>query len=374
MILWIEGKAFSPDQISEIEKLEVSNDWLMSVISFLKFWYSDARYFEAKTSGSTSEPKTIQISRDQLIISAESTIRHFAFSSETDGLVSCISARHVGGFMVLVRGILANLDVWILPPKSSPLPISDQMLMARKWFISVVPIQLENMSVLPELLHASSFWKGILVGGAGLSSTQQKSATAFQCPVFQSYGMTETVSHIAVRQISTTVDFPFEVFPGTVIRKNELECLEIKSKLTNNQWLTTNDMVDIESDSTFRFLGRIDDVINSGGLKINPIQVSTAIDKFLKNPAILFHVLGIPDTVYGQKVVVIFQETPSLMSLEYNNLMQFLKSEIGSPYLPKAIFQMEGIPLLPNLKLDKQLLINLLQEKKPVWEASNPKS
>jgi O-succinylbenzoic acid--CoA ligase len=157
MKLQIEGQALDPGEfIIKAESGRVES-YLLPVLAFLKFWLSDLEYFESKTSGSTSAPKVIRISRQQIEASANMTINRFALDPKKDGLVLCLSAEHVGGFMVLARGLIGNLDVQILNPTSDPKFFID-LSPHRTWFISLVPLQFHFLLRHPDVKKITGNW------------------------------------------------------------------------------------------------------------------------------------------------------------------------------------------------------------------------
>lgn len=371
MLLWIEDHSYEPTDFEAIHALSLDRPWLVPVLAFLRFWLSDQSEWRAQTSGSTSAPKTISISRSKIEGSASATVRYFSLMPETDGLILCLSAQHVGGFMVLARGLLAGLDVWILEPSSNPIPERSVLLKFRSWFISVVPMQLAAISNSENLLKESINWKGLLLGGAALSSTHIKQAQAFRCPVYQSYGMTETVSHIAVRQIRPDFsnETPYSVLPGIEIKVDESACLAIKGEVTGFDWLQTHDRVTILNQTQFLYLGRVDDVINSGGLKMDPNQLKTMYMDAVVWDEDEFHVVALHDEKLGQKVVVVFQnQRERFDSAQLERDLMNLSQNVASVYLPKAIYWVENFPQTATFKLDRPALTQQLAHLQPVWE------
>ena len=373
MKLWIDEQPYSPTDFDSIRRLSLEKSWLVPVADFLEFWFSDQAEFKTQTSGSTSSPKSIHISRARIVASAKATLDYFQFSSESDGMILCLSARHVGGFMVLARGLLADIDVWILEPSSKPIPEDSPMLSYKKWFISLVPMQLEVFQDSERLQKASELWKGILLGGSSLSSLNISQTRFLRCPVYQSYGMTETVSHVAIRQILSDLEQenPYTLLPGVDIDTDENERLMIKGAVTDFEWLQTNDRVKIVSPNAFFYLGRADDMINSGAIKMDPILLKKMYLRVFDWPDESVQVLGIPDETLGQKVVLILgtqfgSQLPDLKYLEAKVLE--LSSAIDSIFLPKAIYSVPDFPLTATFKIDKPALAQQVALLQPIWQ------
>ncbi|HRH34820.1 MAG TPA: AMP-binding protein [Catalimonadaceae bacterium] len=356
MTLWIDGRPFNSKDFRGLQKLIPQRPDLEDVVSFLKFWYSDVESWVVQTSGSTGIPKSVPILRAQMISSARLSLFHFGFSSKADAFLLCISTRFVGGFMVLVRAFLSGLDVWVEPPSSKPMKKMPPLALERNWFLSVAPLQLDYLSKQPQIRAASRNWKGILVGGASLSKSQLDSAQLFACPVYHTYGMTETVSHIAVSQVNgstTESGSVFQVLNGIQIRQNENQCLEVRGEPTQNQWVTTRDRVEFLSEGRFRVLGRLDRVINSGGLKVDPDWIKEKLLELKPNIGFPFEIIGIPDEILGQKVILVFEKTDSdYLPVDWQNLFQNLDNSIDPRLIPKEIIGVPEIPMLENYKVN----------------------
>jgi O-succinylbenzoic acid--CoA ligase len=216
-----------------------------------------------------------------------------------------------------------------------------------------------------------------LLGGAPIQDSNELNLKSLQCPVYQSYGMTETVSHIAIRNIykpKNVIDIksqPFVILPGIEIRQNEQNCLKVKGAVTNQEWIQTNDLVKILDEKSFFFLGRVDDVINSGGLKINPIEIKSLLETVLFKQVLEFQILGIADQNLGEKVVLAFEinENPEFQSEQFWPLVfEKLAEQIDSRLLPRSVFGLHQLPKTDNMKFDKPKLRLLIKDSRPIWE------
>lgn len=378
MRLWIEGSPYDPASFAELEMAAEKLDHLVPVLAFLRFWFSDQHEWTTYTSGSTSEPKPIRISRHQLECSARLHLNYFNPDPETVGLVLCISARHVGGFMILVRALMANLDVLILAPASNPIP-AEGLPSFRKWFLSMVPMQFYRLLEFEHLPAITKNWAGILLGGAPVSEKFRKAISSLSCPVFHSYGMTETVSHIAVRQIHPSenqdfVDIGFDLLPGIKIRLNENSCLAISGSVTDNEWIQTNDEAVLLSPTRFLLLGRSDHMINSGGLKIHPDSVASLVLSLIPETHPEFDVLGLPDPVLGQRVVLVFYAGDSGQfrlfweKADWERMILHVADPANRRILPKAVFTLPSRPVTASQKTDFPVIRAALAAASPFWE------
>lgn len=367
MRLWVEGQVIEGKDFKELHLLSGNRSDLNPLIDFLSFWYSDKESFTLLTSGSTGIPKPIVLHRQAMLASAARTNAYFHWDSSVgDAWLLCISSRFVGGLMVLVRAWFTGADVWLEAPSTQPLHQSGLQLPPKKWMLSIAPLQLDFLATQPELLKSSATWKGILVGGGPLSETQRLLASRFACPVFHSYGMTETYSHIALARLNGPEPMDlgcFQPLSGIQIRTNEENILEVCADITDNQWLKTNDRVQLFENGNFQVLGRSDRVINSGGLKIDPAAVKKQIAKEFPVGSAQFEIMGLPDNKLGQRLVLVYE----IYSIENQELW----NEIVARFVPETHPQlrlrqcigMERFPLLANLKIDFSRLQKMAAEK-----------
>lgn len=362
MTLWIDGRSVDAQDFGEIEKLIPKRPDLVEVLRFLKFWYSKDTSWDVLTSGSTGVPKSVSISRAQMLASARLSIKYFNFSPQTDGLLLGISVRFVGGFMVLVRAFLLGIDVWLEPASSRPFSGSGVDFGNKRWFLSMAPLQLDFMTSQPQIVLASKNWKGILFGGSALTKSQMAALSVFHCPVYHSYGMTETVSHIGIARVNGSEKDPvsvFQVLDGIQVRTNENQCLEIKGEPTGNMWIHTRDRAEILSKDRFRILGRLDRVINSGGLKADPDWIKACILDLNPDLDDSFEIIGIPDELLGQRIILVFEsQSEKLNQLNWTDLFIKLGQHMDPRLVPKSVVSIPQIPLLENFKVDYPMVQN----------------
>lgn len=324
-------------------------DFEKSIQDFYFRWENQS-HFSFKTSGSTGKPKMIQFSKEEIIESANRT-NAFINTSPEDFALLCLPIEFIGGAMVLIRAIVGNYSVILLDPKenlindfkSLSVPIQIASFLPNQWhYLSQNTAMLEKV-----FIHA----KGVIIGGAGFPDHLLESTKKLHFPVYSSYGMTETISHIALRKISPNYSDYYQVLPKITIRSNLDQTLEIK--LQNEQkWISTNDLVEFKSDKLFKILGRKDFIINSGGLKINPMDLENILNQILKqnNLSILYFFYPKKDLKYGE-VLGLALEINKDMALE-NSLLEGFKSKLENKYLPKEIIFIEKFQRTWNGKIN----------------------
>lgn len=315
--LILNNKPFSIEQLAKAPPLNQTglSDYEKRVLRFCQQWLSGQETFTLNTSGSTGKPKAITITRDQMATSARLTGRALGLRPGDRALV-CLSADYIAGLMMLVRGFELGLHLTIISPTSNPLAqFSAEVILD---FTAFVPLQLQEiLTHSPHRVTILNRMKGILVGGAPISIALQAQLQQVTAPIYHTYGMTETVSHIALKRLNgpRASDY-FIPFAGVKLGLDERGCLTIKSPLTGGEKLHTNDLVELRPDGSFIWLGRIDNVINTGGMKVQVEKVETALEKFLyqyQNGAYAgrrFFVGPLRHPRFGQAVVAVIEGQP----------------------------------------------------------------
>ncbi len=265
---WFEAAAMASGQaVARWQELGVPP----AVQSFLKTWFSSDEAIVAHTSGSTGPPKPIALSRDQMIASAQLTALHFGFQPAQRVLLP-LSADFIAGKMMLVRAMVSGLDVYTALPTQRP----DLLFPTQNFaFTPLVPAQLFAMLQA----GASTAALGtILLGGSDLSSDLRALLPQMgEQELWQGFGMTETVSHIALRQLHPVYQNTYTPLPGLLVQSDESGKLQVWGATTQYRWLQSNDVIALKPDGSFKWLGRADHVIISGGHKIHPEQLEAKL-------------------------------------------------------------------------------------------------
>ena len=276
----LNGTAYSRQQLLDGCAHTQGSDYERRVLQFCQQWLAGQETFTLQTSGSTGQPKAIQLTRAQMVTSAHWTGQALGLRSGDRALV-CLSVAYIAGMMMLVRGFELGLQMTVIEPVSRPLAPFPPTV--RFDFTAMVPLQLhETLRGAPHESAILDRMQAVLIGGAPISLALEEHSQRVQAPLYHTYGMTETVSHIALRRFNgsqrSNCFIPFdEVRLGVDARG----CLTITSALTRGETLQTNDLVELQTDGSFRWLGRIDNVINSGGVKVHIEQVERAMEAWL---------------------------------------------------------------------------------------------
>ncbi|MEQ8358114.1 MAG: AMP-binding protein [Cytophagales bacterium] len=324
------------------------------VFDVIRDWKEGRPFFKFKTSGSTGAPKDLEISRERILKSAQKSIKFLNLHSGLTALLA-LKLDYIAGFMVLIRALEAGMDLHYFPPSSDPF---EKLNPHKNYFAALVPLQVHS------LLHKKYDLKNfhsILIGGAALNYDLKKKLETLHYPVYESYGMTETVSHIALKKLNQKDKSDrFKILENVEIDIDERSCIKIKADVTNNCWIKTNDIVEIHSKYEFSLLGRIDDVINSGGIKIYPLQLEELIQE--KADGLLEHkefvISSKPDELLGEKAVLVI-EGKSPYDEYVDELLDSLTG-IQRYLIPKEIVFLNKLPRTNSGKIQRKGVINAL--------------
>lgn len=317
--------------------LTENKDTVSDFKGFLDIWNGESNTIRQESSGSTGSPKLIEIPKWRMKASAEMTGDFFELDKMNSSLL-CISPKYIGGKMMIVRSVLYNLELTIADVSSNP--IKD--LTKKMDFAAMVPLQVDT--ILDETPEKLDLIKYLIIGGAPVSLNLEKRLQSRKCMAFSTYGMTETVSHIALK-ILDNQNAPFKAIGETSFKENDGELI-IHSPQLKIKALYTNDIVELIDEHQFQWRGRKDFVINSGGIKIHPEKLEEKIkNKILEDD---FIVSSTSDVTYGEKVIIICEEGI------FNKIQQLVNNWCFDRYTkPKEIFIIEKLPLTKSGKIDR---------------------
>lgn len=273
-----------------------NSDLLAQAFAFWKNWIDEEKVMYVQTSGSTGTPKTIALEKKNMSLSADKTLNYFQLTKGDKALL-CLSMETIAGKMMLLRSILGELELEIIAPTSNPLLHLDKAID----FLAIVPLQLETcLDESPEKLHLV---KHIIVGGAPLSEKVIDKLKAKKLTVYQTFGMTETISHIALKKTGFDATTTYEALSGIQFLENDGKLL-IDYPAFFDAPLETNDIIQLVDSTHFEWLGRADFIINTGAVKLNPEQIESKISHLIP---CAFIVTSIPDERLGSIAVLLIE-------------------------------------------------------------------
>ena len=332
--LWLKGKTYSLEELKE-GTIPSSTSFEESTLLFCKEWLNGKAAFEIQTSGSTGIPKKISFTRNQLEASAMLTAKALDLKNNFNALV-CLDTKYIAGQMMLVRSFVTDMNIYAVEPSANPFA---HLTTATKIdFVAMVPYQLQ---ALLDTTHAYRLndVHTIIIGGAATSSGLVERLQNYSCHCYATYGMTETISHIALRKLNgKNSEEYFHPLQSVHLTKDERDCLVIQAPHITEEQIVTNDLVELKEDQSFKVLGRWDNVINTGGVKISPEGVEEKIKSVFAQLALpnRFFLAAMPDEKLGSKVTLVI-EGVAFSSSTLNSISEQLAKSLSRFEIPGDI-------------------------------------
>jgi O-succinylbenzoic acid--CoA ligase len=333
--------------LKELIFLTENKNLQQEVQNFLSEWRNSSDEITIKTSGSTGNPKIYTIKKSLMRISARKTLSTFFVPVGGTALL-CLSTETIAGKMMVVRAAENTMTLYVSDVRSNALcdlPISSVDLTA------IVPLQLEQvLHCHPSLLKNCTT---VLLGGGSISSEHMDALKKHQATVYHTYGMTETLSHIAYRRVGKVTEDTFTPLDGVKISA-ENGCLKIDYPELGIEGLKTNDLVEIAPNGQFKILGRADFIINSGGIKFNPEELESLISHAIQEP---FFIGGLPDMKSGERVVIVIE---GAKKDAHSSLLDRIKPLLPLHSCPKEIYYVPEFMRTESLKIRRKETMSLL--------------
>lgn len=290
--------------------IKEGEDFEKPIGEFLLDWFDDRTYIDLQTSGTTGASKTIRTSKQAMVESAIATGDFFDLRPGNKAL-QCLPVKYIAGKLMFIRAFILGLDMDFVAPSAHPLENKSDV---KYDFIAMVPLQAKNS--LKELKNV----KKLIIGGSMISKALEKELLKLPTKVYETYGMTETITHIAAREVGEKV---FTVLPDITISYDYRNCLVIHAPRISDDLIVTNDIVELTNEKQFKFIGRFDNIINSGGIKLIPEQIE---EKLSGKIAARFFVTGKADEKLGEKLVLVIEgEKQKIEDAVFNALDKYEK-------------------------------------------------
>jgi len=316
--------------------IKEGEDFEKPVGDFLLDWFDDNTYIDMQTSGSTGVPKMIRISKQAMVESAIATGDFFDIHPG-DKVLQCLPVKYIAGKLMFIRAFILGLEMDFVAPNSTPLYNNDTVYD----FIAMVPLQAKHS--LTELKNV----KKLIIGGSMISKSLERQLLKLPTEVYETYGMTETITHIAAKRIGEKA---FTVLPNVTISYDDRNCLVIHAPRISEEIIVTNDLVELVNENQFVFIGRFDNIINSGGIKLIPEQIEAKLSGKIESR---YFVAGKPDEELGEKLILIIEgEKHDLDSVVFEELDKYEK--------PKEIHFMTKFVETENGKIRRKETIELV--------------
>ena len=311
------------------------------IFLFLKEWFDDSPLITVHTSGSTGIPKAMQVEKDRMQASAEFTCKYLGLSASSAALL-CLPVSYIAGKMMLVRALVCGFRLDTTEVNGYPLADNDKLYD----FVAMIPLQVYN-SINDEVQKKRfETIRNVIVGGAAIDHDLEERLRSFSNAVYSTYGMTETLSHIAMRRVSGIhASYYYTPLDEVNLSLSDAGTLVISAPRVCPEILITNDCAEFNESGAFRVIGRADNVINSGGVKLHIEQIESKIASlFTRN----FVITSVPDKKLGEQVVLLYEEAlePAVLTESFTRLLSRYE-------IPKQCFQIEHLPLTESGKIKR---------------------
>ncbi|WP_299335361.1 AMP-binding protein [uncultured Psychroserpens sp.] len=341
----LNGIHYNHDELKEVgySLVKEGEDYEQIIGHFLLDWLDDHDYVITNTSGSTGLPKSIKIKKQQMVNSSVMTGDFFGLQPG-DKALHCLPSQYIAGKMMLVRAMILGLELDMVSP--STIPAYDHHKSYD--FCAMIPLQIQNS------LERLEDIKTVIVGGARVSKSLKAKLQKVRSTVYETYGMTETVSHIAVRQLNKTSysNAHFKILRDISISKDDRDCLVINAPELSDDVVVTNDVINLVSDTEFDIIGRFDNMINSGGLKLFPEVIEAKLQDTIETR---FFITSESDNDLGQKVVLVLEaETNTIDPSVFDTLDKF--------EVPKVVYNIPKFIETPNKKLHRKKTLEAISK------------
>ncbi len=322
--------------------------------TFLFQWFDDSDYITIQSSGTTGSVRAFNVLKEHMVQSAKMTSSFFGYKKGDTALL-CLSMNFIAGKMMVVRAIVSELKLGIASLDSNPLKSLDQGID----FCPMVPMQVANS------LDKIHLIKKLLIGGAGLNSRLETQINNIHTECYMSFGMAETLSHIAIRKLDQKGHL-FKILDQVSIDRNEEGCLRIEAPEIGVRNLETKDLVEIVGDRHFRWLGRKDNLINSGGVKVIPESIEEKFKDLL--PDCEYFIGGIQDDRLGEKVVLCV-ECSSIKNIQKKiTRNHLLELGLTNYQIPKTLFIIRQFERTESEKIKRKYILENIRKQEIIYQ------
>lgn len=340
----IEGKTFSMETYRKGLSSFPDNPY-QELLQFLDEWFDESPTLRVFTSGSTGTPKELFVRKEQMMNSARITCEALHLQ-EGDKALLCMPLRYIAGKMVVVRALVAGLELIVREPSGHPLADVNEHLR----FAAMIPLQVFNSLSVPQEASRLEDTDILIIGGGAIDKQLETALRKMKNTIYSTYGMTETLSHIALRRLNgTEASERYTPFPSVSISLSADHTLVIDAPQVCDETLVTNDVVELFPDGTFQIIGRKDNIINSGGIKIQTECVEKTLRSII---SVNFALTAVPHPKFGEALVLLV-EKDNEKKIDPKELEGQVKSVLPKYQQPKQILWIKALPLTQTGKISR---------------------
>ncbi|MFK7978896.1 MAG: AMP-binding protein [Saprospiraceae bacterium] len=342
-INYTDDKLLAPSSVGILSN-KIGADWQQSLHQFILDWVDKKDFIIVNTSGSTGKPKQIQLAKERMMNSAFMTGKYFGFKSGQTALL-CLPCDYIAGKMMVLRSIMWGLDLQLVPPTGNPMETINQPID----FAAMVPLQV--MTIFEQSPEKFKLIKKLIIGGGKVDAQLQAKLQTIPTECYATYGMTETITHVAIKGLNGKhkADY-FQGLSNIQFATDARGCLTIHAPQLAQELVVTNDIIDLRNNQQFEWLGRIDNVINTGGVKVFPEKIEAKLEKIIN---VRFFITSFQDKKLENKVALII-ESNTWIKEKINALKLDLKQVLSKFEQPKAIYFVAQFEETPTKKIQRQ--------------------
>ncbi len=322
----------------------------MQLTEFLTEWNSTRAVVRLRTSGSTGKPKEMLVEKKRMEASARMTCDFLGLTSQDKALL-CMPLDYIAGKMMVVRSLVCGMSLLIVEPSRHPLANLKEV----PTFVAMTPMQVRNTLETPDEMSLFCQIRNVIIGGSAIDASLEQRLRLCPNAVWSTYGMTETLSHVALRRVSgDNATLWYTPLSGVTLSQTSEGTLCIDAPKLHDGLLSTNDIVEMNAAGQFRFLGRKDNVINSGGVKIQIEEVETRLLEAISMRYAVteqsFMITASPDTIFGEAVTLLL---PISLDEAMKSVILGSLDTLPRYWRPKRILDVPSLPRTTNGKLDR---------------------
>lgn len=351
----IEGTYFDAEDFisNQMPLFFTKNSIHKKLFLFLKDWFSPEETISLYTSGSTGKPKEIVVRKSHMLQSAAMTCRFFNLNKNDKALL-CLSTDYIAGKMMIVRAIYSGMNLYPVEVSGHPLLSFDSTAISFD-FAALIPLQAYNSLSTTIERSRLSMIKNIIIGGGSIDRDLEESLKDFPNSIYSTYGMTETLSHIGLRKINgDDASLYYKPLASVDLKLSNDKTLIINAPHISDHILTTNDIAEIKSDGSFKILGRIDNIINTGGIKVQIEEVEQQLRPHLRSN---FAITSIPHSKLGEAIVLLVE--PFDQQYNFDEIIKEAFNTKPQYHQPICFFTVSKIPLTDSGKKDRKAIKEL---------------
>lgn len=349
--LTLHGRTYSRETLLEINTMRLQLSSERDLFSFLIEWFSPSEEIMLHTSGSTGTPKAITVRKEQMMNSAALTCKTLNLH-QGDSALLCLPTRFVAGRMMVVRALVAGLDLWTTGATGNPY----ERLIKPPKFAAMVPLQAHNTLANPQERALFTQTQKVIIGGAPIDQLLEEELQGVNNACYSTYGMTETLSHIALRRINGAERTPlYRPLSRVHLSLSSDGTLVIDAPLVCDEKLTTNDLAILHADESFEILGRKDNSIISGGIKLQLEALEKRIASLI--PELNFTLTAIENAKLGEALVMLLEQ-----SFDEVELRTRLAAKLDRFEVPRFFALVDELPLTETGKADRTEARRLARE------------